>query len=64
MKKCYLFSWAKASKNVNFCYVFIPNFVQKKKIHFEQMHNFVQTWFCIDTKMMQNFVQKKFRAKR
>ena len=31
MKKCYLFSCSKASKNVNFCNVFIPNFVQKKK---------------------------------
>ena len=28
------------------------------------MHNFVQHWFRIDTKMMRNFVQKKsFRAK-
>ena len=30
----------------------------KKIINFEWMHNFVQNWFRIDTKMMPNFMQK------
>ena len=29
----------------------------KKKIYFEKMRNFVQTWFRNDTKIMRNFVQ-------
>ena len=41
-----------------FFFVFIRNFVQIKNIYFEKLRNFVQIWFRIVTKLMQNFVQK------
>ena len=45
-------------------FVFMRNFVHEKFIYFKWMRNFLQNWFRIDTKIMQNFVQKKsFRAK-
>ena len=38
-------------------FVFMNTFV-KKIIQFEWIRNFVQNWFCINTKMMRNFMQK------
>ena len=34
------------------------NFEQKIFFYFERIHNFVQNWFRLNTKVMRNFVQK------